>query len=122
MLRPSLTDEAICTAIQDDLRHWNADWGERDAWEKEISWSLIADIDALVEPLRRYYTPDRGRPACDPAPLLRAIALMTVREVTSLVDGLRQFHQSPFLARLCGWYHREDIPAINTVYGFLRRN
>ncbi len=115
MLRPSGKDADFRQALEQDLAAWNP------AWEKEISWSLTADIDRLLEPIQALYSATRGRPAFDPAQLLRAIGLLTVRETASLVDGFKEIRQIPWLARLCGWIRPEDLPAIGTVYAFLRR-
>ncbi len=45
MLRPSGSDADFRQALKQDLAAWNPAWGDRAAWEKEISWSLTADID-----------------------------------------------------------------------------
>jgi hypothetical protein len=121
MLRPSLTNAQIRHVIQQAQAAWNPAWGDPAAWADEITWSWTADIDRLVERLRDRYSAHRGRPAADPACLLRFLGFMTVREVASIVDGLRQVRQTPWLARLCGWETPEAIPAIGTIYGFLRR-
>lgn len=121
MLRPHLTNAMIRQQVHDDLAAWNSGWGEATAWEKEIAWCLAADIDRLVGLVRARYTERRGRPAVDPARLLRFLGIVTVREIGSLVDGLQQVRQAPFLARLCGWNTLEEIPAIGTIYAFIRR-
>lgn len=121
MLRPSFTNDAMRTLIHQLQTDWHPEWGDPAAWHAELTWSLTADIDRLVARIRDRYAIDRGRPAHDPATLFRFLGLLTVREVASLVDGLQQVRQSPLLARLCGWSTPDAIPAIGTIYGFLRR-
>ena len=62
-------------AIRADLIAWNPAWGDRAAWSDEIAWSLAAAIDPLVAnpEFRARYALTRGRPATDPAQLLRAV-------------------------------------------------
>ena len=121
MLRPSFTNDAMRTLIHQLQTDWHPEWGDPAAWHAELTWRLTADIDRLVARIRDRYAIDRGRPAHDPATLFRFLGLLTVREVASLVDGLQQVRQSPLLARLCGWSTPDAIPAIGTIYGFLRR-
>ena len=124
MITPTiLSDTAIRAAIQADLNAWNPAWGDRAAWSDEIAWSLAAAIDPLVAnpEFRARYALTRGRPATDPAQLLRAVGLMHVRGTASLVTGRQALLQNPFLARLCGWTSPDQIPAIGTFYAFFRR-
>ena len=53
--------------------------------------------------------------------MLRALALMHVRSTPSLVTGRLDLLKYPFLARLCGWFSPDQIPAIGTFYAFFRR-
>ena len=121
MLRSMLTDAQIWAQIEGDLDTWNDAWGAREAWEKETRWSLTATFDAQAEAAQSRYVIDRGRPARDPFQLLRALALMTVRQISSLVDGVAMLRQSVWLCRLCGWESPSEVPAVGTFYGFLQR-
>ncbi len=121
MLRPGMIDADIRRFIDDICTNWRPEWGDRTAWAHELTWSYTADIDRMVDRLQDRYARRRGRPASDPARILRFLGLMTVREVANLVDGLRHVRQNPLLARLCGWQTAEAIPTIGTIYGFLRR-
>ncbi len=126
VLRPGMTNEDMRQFIDDIRTNWRPEWGDLDAidldaWAHELAWSYTADIDRLVDRIRDRYALGRGRPAADPAGLIRLMGLITVREAGSLVDGWRQVRQMPLLARLCGWETVADIPAIGTIYGFLRR-
>lgn len=124
MLRlAGMRDATIRAAIQQDLRAWDPAWGDQAAWADEIAWSLTANIDSLTtgERLRACYSPTRGRPSMDPAQLIRALGLMTVRATPSLVQLRHDLRQTPFLARLCGWQSPDHLPAIGTLYAFFRR-
>ncbi|NMP22773.1 transposase [Sulfobacillus harzensis] len=121
MLRSMMTDAQIWAQIEADLATWNDAWGAREAWEKETRWSLTATFDAQAEAAQSRYASDRGRPARDPFQLLRALALMTVRQIPSLVDGVAMLRQSVWLCHLCGWESPREVPAVSTFYGFLRR-
>ena len=121
MLRTMMTDAQLWAQVQRDLEEWNEDWGERLAWDKETAWTLAATLDAQAQAAQSRYTIDRGRPARDPFQLLRALGLITVRQISSLVDGVAMLRQSVWLCRLCGWNRPADVPAVSTFYAFLRR-
>ncbi len=121
MLRTMMTDAELWAQVQQDLHEWNEDWGDRNAWSKETAWTLAATLDAQAQVARSRYTIDRGRPATDPFQLLRALGLITVRQIPSLVDGVAMLRQSVWLCHLCGWDRPTDVPAVSTFYAFLRR-
>ncbi len=121
MLRTMMTDAQVWAQIHIDLAQWNDEWGVREAWNKETTWSLTATFDAQAHTAQLRYAVDRGRPARDPFQLLRALGLITVRQISSLVDGVAMLRQSVWLCHLCGWESLTDVPAVSTFYGFLRR-
>ncbi len=100
MLRTMMTDAELWAQVQQDLHEWNEDWGDRNAWSKETAWTLAATLDAQAQVARSRYTIDRGRPATDPFQLLRALGLITVRQISSLMDGVAMLRQSVWLCRL----------------------
>lgn len=53
--------------------------------------------------------------------LRRALGLITVRQIPSLVDGVAMACKSVWLCRLWGWNRPTDVPAVGTFYAFLRR-
>ena len=116
-----MTDAQVWAQIQSDLATWNDAWGERAAWKKETLWGLAATFDAQANAVQSRYAVDQGRPARDPFQLLRALALITVRQIPSLVDGVAMIRQSVWLCHLCGWAGPSEVPAVSTFYGFLRR-
>jgi hypothetical protein len=121
MRRTMMTDAELWVPVQQDLHEWNEDWGDDHVWNKETAWTLAATLDAQAQVVRSRYTIDRGRPAADPFQLLRALGLIMVRQILSLVDGVATIRQSVWLCHLCGWTSPTDVPAVSTFYAFLRR-
>jgi hypothetical protein len=88
-------------------------------WAKELNFCWHADLDPLLPLLcSRYST--QGRPARDPAAMLRCLLLMTICGCKRPTEWFQRLRKEPILTLAAG-FAPDDPPRVASFYDFLGR-
>ena len=88
-------------------------------WKDELFFAWNADLDTLGSTICRHYS-RTGRPARDPAAMLRCMLLMTFCRCRRITDWVTRLRREPVLNIACG-FPVDDLPGASTCLDFLDR-